>query len=339
MNIKQEIAACYAGIVGQSKIVANRILDHTSFAMGSNDPCNVLFTGEAGLGKSHLLRAEVEARAKAIEIRYNRAAMVGYYQTPQEFRLAGASYFSLVADLKRGDGIVADELHEVQMRPTVQIGKFLHAMKQMMDNGKGATRSVQLDENTLIQRAQEEVFFACGTNYPQSIKDGPALISRFGGETPLSHYTEEELTQILLLMGKNAGVNIHESTLSLLSRCGRGTARPLEKMIAHLAKVARVEGKKTVNRAEALQAMRDLSLFPLGVSEREISILISSNNGGIPARFIPVRFAIEEKAAKQSVSFLANLGLVTQKSGVVILTPKGSTYMENIKADKFKLPV
>jgi Holliday junction resolvasome RuvABC ATP-dependent DNA helicase subunit len=338
MNIKDEITKCYSGIIGQSKLVANRILTHASFAMGSDSPCNVLFTGEAGLGKSEMLRAELLARAKAVEIRYQRGAHVEFFQTPQEFRLVGAPFFQMVKGLVEGDGMIVDELHEVQLRPTVQIGKFLLALKQLMDNGKGKSRSVQLDDSTIVQRAQEEVFFACGTNYPQTIKDGPALISRFGGEMPLALYSEEELTKILSKMASNHGVHIHENTLALLAKCGRGTARPLESIVSHLVKVARVEGKKTINRAEALQAMQDLSLYPTGVSEREVSIMVNSKNAGLPIRFIPIKFAIEEKASKQSLSFLASRGYITISGPVCVLTPRGATYLENLRADKFKLP-
>lgn len=338
MSIKDEIANCYKDIIGQSKVVANRILTHASFAMGSNSPANVLFTGEAGIGKSRLLRAELAARSKATEIRYNRAANVGFYQTPQEFRLIGDTFFDMVTTLAEGDGIVCDELHEVQTRPTVQIGKFCSALKQLMDNGKGQNRRVQLDETTIINRSQEDVFFACGTNYPQTIKDGPAIISRFGGETPLALYNEEELTKILLIMSASAGIHVHESTLGLLAKCGRGTARPLEGIISHLAKIARVENKKTVNRAEALEAMQALSLYPHGISEREISILVNSKGAGMPIRFIPIRYAIEAKAANLSVSFLAATNFLSVKAGVCLLTTYGAAYLENLKQDKFHIP-
>jgi len=181
MNPQEEIALAYSNVIGQGRIIENRILAHTAYAMGSNEPCNVLFTGEAGLGKTHLLRAEIKARTKACEIRFQRDAEVSYFKSPQEFRLVGDCFFDMVQGLHNGDGVVVDELHEVQLRPTVQIGKFLIALKQLMDNGQGQTRVARLDEENVVSRSAENIYFACGTNYPQTIKDppsSPALVAR-----------------------------------------------------------------------------------------------------------------------------------------------------------------
>lgn len=337
MNTRDEIAQCYANVIGQRRVVDNRILAHSAYAMGSNEPCSVLFTGEAGLGKSHLLRAEMEARTKAAAIRFKRDGNVGFFKSPQEFRLLGGTFFDLVSILQFGDGLVVDELHEVQLRPTVQIDKFLRALKQLMDNGQGEVKTARIDDETIISRAKQDVFYACGTNYPQKIKDGPAIISRFGGETQLSPYTEEELSAILLYMTKEKGLRVHENTVGLLARCGRGTARPLESIVAHLHKLAKVEGKDTVNRGEVIQSLRDLHLYPNGVSRREIGILVSCMNNGLEISFIPIRFQCETKASQASISFLWERGFISVRQRRCFLTPRGAAYLDNLKADKFDL--
>lgn len=139
-------------------------------------------------------------------------------------------------------------------------------------------------------------------------------------------------------MAHDAGLRIAENTLELAARCGRGTARPLESIIAHLSRVAAIAGKATINRAEILDAMRALELFPLGVSAREISILIRSKGAGIAARMVPIVYAIEPKSASLSIAFLANLGFVSVRAGVVTMTTKGDAYLNQLAAEKFALP-
>ena len=333
--MNNEINSCFASVVGQSQVVANRVLAHSAYAAGNNSPYSVVFTGAAGLGKTQMLRAEMAARIKATEIRFGREASVSMIRSPQEIRLAGEAFFEFVSQVESGDGVIIDELHEMDSTVTVQLRKLKLILKGLLDNGQGSMRSVKIDDDTIISRPKHEVFFAAGTNFPEKIKDGAAIISRFGGETPLSLYSESELMLILKQMSEASSLRITDNTLSLLAKCGRGTARPLESVVSYLSKVASVSGKVTINRAEALEAMRALSLFPLGVSKREISILIRSNGQGLPVRMLPVIFAVEPKAINANVSFLCAMNFLSIRSGVVNLTPRGAAYLEQLKAEKF----
>lgn len=338
-EIVKAIASKFLSIIGQNRIVQNRILAHSAYAMGSDAPVSILFTGAAGLGKTHLLRSDLAARAASVKIRRQREASTLFLRSPQEIRLAGDAYFNFVEEMQHGDGVCIDELHEVDQSPTVQSRKLKAILKGLLDNGAGPVRRVKLDDDTEISRHVSEIYIGAGTNYPEKIKDGPAILSRFGGETPLALYSPDELTQILLIMAQAAGLRIHPNTVGLIAKCGRGTARPLEAIIAHLARMAVTLGKDTINREDALEAMRALELFPLGVSAREVSILIRSKGAGLPVRMIPIIFAIEPKSAALSVSFLSTLGFISQpRSGVASLTPTGAAFLDQLKAEKFTLP-
>lgn len=340
MSIEKTIATCFSGIIGQGRIVQNRILAHCAYAMGSDSPVSFFVTGAAGLGKTHMLRADLKARAAAIKIRRQREAETLFLRSPQDVRLAGDAYFNFIEHVQNGDGQAIDELHEIDMSATVQSRKIKGILKGLLDNGAGATRTVRLDDDTTIARHVSEIYFGAGTNYPEKIKDGPAIISRFGGETPLSLYSVSELSEILMAMAAAAGLRVHESTVGLIAKCGRGTARPLESIIAHLSRVAVTSGKDTINRSEALDAMRALELYPLGVSAREVAILIRSKGAGLMTRMIPILWAIEPKAASQSVSFLSSLGFIGAgtRAGTIQLSTAGAAYLDQLSADKFTLP-
>lgn len=338
MSTIKEIAACYASIVGQSRIIENRILAHSAYAMGCDAACNVLFTGAAGLGKTRLIQADLEARKTAVAISSKREAHTVFLRSPQDVRLAGDPFFALIESIQEDDGVGLDELHEIDIRPTVQTAKIKACLKGLMDGNAGLIRTVRLDDDTTISRHVREVFFCSGTNFPERIKDGAAIISRFGGETPLALYSVEELTAILLAMAKGAGLRIAENTVALIARCGRGTARPLEHIIAHLARVAVIAGKDTINRTEALDAMRSLELYPFGVSAREVSMLVRSKGAGLPVRMIPIVYAIEPRAASLSLAFLSSLGFIQPVKGVATLTTHGAAYLDQLKAEKFTIP-
>jgi Holliday junction resolvasome RuvABC ATP-dependent DNA helicase subunit len=334
-SIMETIKNAYSSVVGQSRLISNRILAHSAWAMGNDAPTSLLLTGAAGLGKTHFLRADLAARAAAVEIRREREAETLFLRSPQEIRLAGDAYFDAVESFQNGDGVALDEIHEIDISPTVQTRKLRAILKGLLVREPGQTRRVKLDDDTEISRHVSDIYIAAGTNYPEKIKDGPALISRFGGETPLALYSTEDLTKILLIMTASAGLRIAENTISLVAKCGRGTARPLEAIVSHLAAMAIMAGKETLNRADILAAMRALELFPLGVSKREVSILVRAKGAGIAARMIPILWAIEPKASGQSVAFLASLGFVSLRAGDVTLTPTGAAYLDHLKAEKF----
>lgn len=334
----KEIADAYKNIIGQSAIVQKRILSHSAFVNGCDASVSVLFTGEAGLGKSRLLEAEKQARATAVRLRYEREPWVYAIRSPQEVRLAGPSFAEFIQACNDGDGVIMDELHEVDLTSTVQLKKVKKILKDLMDGNQGDTRRCVIDDNCRITRDSADIFFAAGTNYPQQIKDGSAIISRFGGETPLELYKEDELTQILLLMAEGKGLRIHEDTIALIARCGRGTARPMEHIVKHLDQVAAVSGKRTINRAETLEAMKLLGLFPFGLTKREVSIMIRSGGAGVRLRDLPTHYAVEQKAVQQSLSFLCAHGFISLRNGLCEVSPRGTAYLGQLSKEKFSIP-
>jgi Holliday junction resolvasome RuvABC ATP-dependent DNA helicase subunit len=139
-------------------------------------------------------------------------------------------------------------------------------------------------------------------------------------------------------MAKAKDLRIHEETISLIARCGRGTARPMAHIIKHFCQVATVNQKRTINRAETLEAMKLLGLFPFGLTKREVAFLIKSAGTGVRVRELPILFAIETKAVNDSLSFLAAHGFISVKMGLCEATPRGALYLEQLKNEKFTLP-
>lgn len=334
-RIMKEIAHAFDGVIGQSEIVKNRIVEHTAYAMGSNDNISVLYGGEAGLGKSRLLLAEKAARAASVKIRHNRAAWVDSVRSPQEIRIASVPFKNFLKTCAEGDGMIVDEFHEIALQSTVQLKMVQKMIKDLLDCNQGHTRRSVLSENLIITRDAQDIFFAVGTNFVSKIPDGAAIVSRFGGATVLSLYTEDQLAEIALSVAKEKGVRIHPDTISLIAKCGRGTARPMKHIIKYLKQLSIVEGKETVNRAEVLEAMRAKGFFPFGLTRREVNFLLKSQNGGVRVREFPALFGVEVKETNDSLAFLGVHGFITLRMGVCEITPKGLDFLSQLKKEKF----
>jgi Holliday junction resolvasome RuvABC ATP-dependent DNA helicase subunit len=339
-DIQKTIEGCFAGVIGQPLLKSKRIMDHTAFAMGSNEDHHLFVAGEPGLGKSHFLLADLAAHREAVAIRMEREASVEFIPSPQKFRTSGIEFTRFLDHIATGDGQSIDEIQEADQGGTKQTRMIKLIIKELCDAMQGPLRRVSLDGGDVeITRHHSEVFFSAGSSDPSKLRDFAAITSRLGGVKQLELYTVEQLQELLILKAKERGLRIVPETVGLMAKCGRGTARPLNDMVAHLVAVATISGKWTINRVEALEAMRALSLYPLGLNGTEVAIVCATRNGGIPTRLIPIRWKLDPKIARDSLSFLLSLGFIGRGSrGDTTLTSKGAAYLDQLKAERFTLP-
>lgn len=337
-EIKKTISSAFANYIGQGQIVKNRIDAHSAWTMGNDSPYNLFVAGHAGLGKSALLVADLEARRMAAEIRYGREALTKYIATPQDFRRDNEEYLSILDALEGGDGICFDEFQEFSIRSTVKFDAVRGAIKRLADGNQGPLRTAKISDEMTISRHCSEIYFSAGSNQLHKIKDLEAILSRFSEKVAqLELYNLNELVAILQKFCKKSGIRIEEGSLKLVADCSRGVARPLEHIVAYLAQQATLYGKATANREDVLSAIRAMGLYPLGASKRELQILIRAR-GGLAMRILPVIFATDEKDIRGDVSFLASQGFVSWDGGRIAMTSKGADYLIQLTKCKFTIP-
>jgi Holliday junction resolvasome RuvABC ATP-dependent DNA helicase subunit len=330
-----QIATAYAGIIGQATIVKSRIMAHSAFAMGSDEPCNVFYSGPAGLGKTYLLRAEVIARQIAWKARFGYDNKVKFIESAGEFRTCRDEFSKFRASLQSDGGTIVDELHE--MGTLVQGAETIKAFKALLkDDRSSPLRSVKFDDGGEISRPACEIFVGTGTNFPGDISDKAAVISRFGGLTQLELYNGAESREILALILKDKGIRISDGSLDLIADCGRGTARPLEKLVSKLAQIATVAGKATVNREDCFAAMIALDVLPLGLTKRELGIIklckVKQDKQGIATHY-----KVGQKELVDDFGTLRQLGFITTKGSSLIQSVTGAAYLQQIATKGFKL--
>lgn len=330
-----EIVSAYSGIIGQSSIVAARIMAHSAFAMGSDEPCSVFYAGPAGLGKTHMLKAERKAREIAWQARFGYENDVRFIKSAGEFRMDRDEFGKLRASLQSDGGTIIDELHE--MGNGVQGAETIKALKALLvDDRTSPIRSIKFDDGGEISRRACEIFVGVGTNFPSSIRDRDALISRFGGLTQLALYTGDESREILALILKEKGVRISDGSLDLIANCARGTARPLEKLVSKLAQIATVAGKATVNREDCFKAMVSLDVLPLGLTKREMEIIklckIKQDKAGLATHY-----KVTVKELTEDFGTLRQMGFVSTKGNALIQSVTGAAYLNQVAAQGFKV--
>ena len=176
------------------------------------------------------------------------------------------------------------------------------------------------------------------TNYPE--KMDKALVSRFDKFT-LKLYTVEELTEILILMlGKQGFKDLRPQTLRMIARCGRGTARPMEKIAGELKIISEATGgKRTLNREEVLQALIQTEIYPQGLNEKEIQLMQMVAERELHDTSILEQLQIERKSLTRSKGYLRSLNFIGDvgRSGVMT-TDKGKRYIDSIAKEGFPLP-
>lgn len=338
----KEIENCFSHLVGQKSAIAQRIKAWKAYAMGAN-PVSAFITGEAGKGKTALMRADLAAMKIAAEIRAKRDDSATphplFFASAGELRKDGQEWGKFMGDqLSPGSSFIyLDEFHELFAGVTVQTGKIVALIKGLCDPTRGDLRQVNFGDEGSVIRHASQVAFIVGTNYPKKLKDAEAIMSRLG-VIELAPYTDDELVSIAIILAKKAGVHVAENTLATIARCGRGTARPVEKIIDALAREALLEGKKGVNRDDVVRVMLENELYPLGLSRNECAFLIQGCKGWISKTTLATMFAIEARAIADSAAFLAIRGLASVKGAAIATTQAGRDFLASLKKYKFNLP-
>lgn len=333
LDISAILDDSFSGIVGQELAVQKIKLAIESASLG-DDLTNFLKTAPAGNGKTALARAMQKAYSA-----------MGYetlwFDSAEDFRVKGEQYDSLIQAIMEPDligekGVVVfiDEAHKFRHKATVQLDKVYRFIMAFADgNNKGKTVRLGDDMTAVVNR--KKLAFVLMTNFPSVLDKSGAFQSRFE-QIKLDLYSKDELVQILQIqLEKNKLKPANEKTLSLIANTGRGTARPMEKIVEQLRNLATVQGKNTINRDDALQAMRLARVYPNGASVEEIRLLGLAKQPMADKTLLSI-LNMESQTFNASKAFLLGIGYACHARGGIVVTDKGSRYLSDITKDGFK---
>ena len=338
IKLMADITSFYSHLVGQENAIKQRVNAWTAYVLGAH-PKSAFVKGEAGLGKTALMRADAKCAKWCMEQR-GEFGEVLYYKSAGELRKNGEDwkrFITTVLDSSTGSTFIyLDEFHEL-LPLLVQGAKVIQLLKGWTDKERGEFRSVSFGDEGTATRHASQIMFIVGTNFPAKIPDYQAIASRLG-EIDLELYSIPQLCEIAVRMAKNAKLQIVENTVGTLARCGRGTARPIEKIIEKASELALIHDKRTISKADALEIMRENSLYPHGLKTLEVAMINEAQKGYISLATVATAQKVETKVVKDAACFLNYIGMIAINGAKFTASQEGRDFISAIKKLKFHVP-
>ena len=318
-------------IVGQS-IAKERLTNSVMSASNGGTILSPLLIGEAGLGKSKMM----DAYGDALE---ENGFEVIRHKSPEEFRNKGAYFDRIRQTILEGGkwALMIDEGHLFKHRSTVQMDLIFAFLLKALEKQNG--HPIQFGEDAVVfDRTKNVVCLA--TNFPRVLDKSGAFQSRCD-TVILDKYTQDELVEILQKMLVGAGLKpANEKTLHAIASCGRGTARPMERIVDQISMDLKAKGDKiTVNREDVVTALRLSKMFPLGLEPFEIQLLQRCKKEILRDNVIRATMPqVEKSQFDNSKGFLMGHGLVVHTGKGLQTSDNGRRYLDQTSKMGFTLP-
>ncbi len=311
-------------IIGQDRAKSRLLASIRSFQR-QGITLSPLFCAQKGGGKTVL------ADAYGLELE-KAGAIFTKFSSPEEFREEGDSWNNLVKFFTGPERAVlfVDEAHLINFKNTRRLDKARAALMKSLDKSNSG-KIIVLDSETAFTFSRQQKTIILATNFPGKLDPSGALQSRMD-KIDLDEYTNDELLTILKLMLTNKGFHhLNDGTVEIVSKCGRGSCRPMEKIVDELTILLSGKKTKTITKEEVKMALRNIKLYPFGLNENEIKILEKLSKPLRLAHALAALPQIEARVFKQSVGYLFSLELLKPHGTLVKTSNKGVKYLEELK--------
>ena len=255
----------FAPIVGQTR-AKERLSAGINAIQNGRAAIQPLLTAPAGCGKTEIAHRYLDALA-------SQGFKTMRLASPKEMRLAGPlwdQFISTVMDYTTPYAIFIDEAHHMA-QDTVKNMTTLHSFLLKALDRTNTGRDVTISDELVTRFERNRNVFILGTNYMNILDKSGALQSRFD-HVQLDMYDEDELKQILTRMMTENGMTWEsEDVLSIIARCGRGTARPIKNIIEQTLTI--IGNDHDLTKQEALHVLKLCRMFPKGLTHDEVKLL------------------------------------------------------------------
>jgi len=219
---------------------------------------------------------------------------------------------ALLTNLEPRDVLFIDEIH--RLNPAVE--EILYpAMEDFQLDliiGEGpAARSVKIDLSP---------FTLIGATTRAGLLTNP-LRDRFGIPVRLDFYSETELEDIVNRGARVLGMSITPDGANEIARRARGTPRIAGRLLRRVRDFAHVDGGKTIDRAAADRALRELDVDAVGLDamDRRYLATIANSYGGGPVGVDTLAAALSEP--RDAIEDIIEPFLI--QKGFIQRTPRG----------------
>ncbi len=287
---------------------------------------HVLLYGPPGLGKttlSHIIAKEMEANIRVT--------------SGPAIERAG-DLASILTNLEKGDILFIDEIHRMNKVVEETLYPAMEDFALDIIIGKGpSARTLRLD---LPQ------FTIIGATTRIGLLSAP-LRDRFGVVHRLQFYGHDELGVIITNAAKKLQVTIDAPSVVEIAKRGRGTPRIALKFLKRVRDYAQVKGSGTITEQLTLEALKMLSVDPLGLDDldRRLLLAITEKHNGGPVGLDTIAATIsEDSGTLEDVvePYLLQIGFLQRTSRGRVATPAayvhlGMTVPEGLSSEQQKL--
>lgn len=311
----------FSHVVGQKNAKSLLSLSINS-ATQDGELIQPLFLGEAGLGKTELARTYGNTIAKELGVKMIE------YATPKDFRLI-TDFDPFLDKLISDESYVVyiDECHEVDPK-MVSHAKFLALLRKALDRQNDGKVIQIADRQTTFDRTKK--VFILATNHPDKVDN--AIKSRMD-VINLTLYNMDEMKEITKrILEKHEMECDCEQTLTRISTCGRGTARPIVNLVQNVFKIM---GVSVIDNDIAMNALRMKEMYPAGLKGDEVRILEICKTKQFNRMQICSTLTGLIGVFSESAAYLIQKGLLEAVKGGYKTTPKGQKYLRFAEREGF----
>src|SRR5215831_4231425 len=275
--------------------------------------CHTLFYGPPGTGKTTLCAALA-------------AEMGGRLVTTSGPTLSRPfDAFMTVANLKAGDVLCIDEIHQLPKKCEEVLYPVLEDRQLHLVVGEGVNR------RTVVQTLPPITLVAATTRY--GMLTAP-LRERFGLTLRLDYYPVDDLARIVGRSASLLGLAVHEGVSRAIAVRSRGTPRIANQLLARVRDWAQVVGRSggviEVGAVEQCMASLGIDALGLGETDRRVLEAIADKFLGGPVGLETLAAAVNEDEGTVTdvvEPFLMSLGFLERTGRGRQLTASGREYV------------
>ena len=316
-----------ADLIGNEETRAQLMIAHGAAKLNNRAMGHVLFTGNAGCGKTSTSRALANLSGGPF-VNINPESI----KTPEElaevfqkFPAIGYNEMGEKVDIVNPAILFIDEAHRLSLKTQEFLGIAMEEYYLTYKQGSGRKKRT-------VTAWVPEFTVVCATTKEGELSK--PFRDRFKLTFVFTHYEMSEAEAILEMHAKKMAIRIEKDAAAAIARRGRGTPRILVRFLERMEE-ARHYMQREVITLDLVEAQFSLmGIDPIGLTKTDIKILTHLYDCEIPTGLdsLAVKTGIDSKTISEvNEPYLILLGFLERTRGGRIVTESGVNHLVSYK--------